>query len=207
MSTARISLAGQAFACYYAEGCGATSGTHDQPYYLVASPEQAQAGSQIGIYGEDNWTMSKDAQLDYGLRYDHSTGYTSGWMFSPRVGLTLWDGGKNTFHAFYGRFYAAPLLEDVRQDCVVLQGCSGEPVYDLQPERDAYLESGWKYAFNPSFTGSLNRLSSSTVVNILDTTQLLNTPLFAVFNNAIGVDNGVEIRLQDRLANERSVVV
>ncbi len=32
-------VATQAFACYYAEGCGATSGTHDQPYYLTAPPD------------------------------------------------------------------------------------------------------------------------------------------------------------------------
>ena len=193
-------VASQAFACYYAEGCGATNGTHDQPYYLTAPPDQGQAGSQVGIYGEDSWHISNNVLLNYGLRYDHSTGYTSGWMFSPRIGLNLWDGGKNTFHAFYGRFYAAPLLEDVRQDCVVLQGCTGEPVYDLQPERDSYAEMGWQYAFNPTFTGSLN-LFRRTAVNILDTTQLLNTPLFAVFNNAIGIDNGVELRLQNRLPN------
>ena len=34
------------------------------------------------------------------------------------------------------------------------------------------------------------------VVNVLDTTQLLNTPLFAVFNNAIGHANGLELRVQ-----------
>jgi hypothetical protein len=33
-----------------------------------------------------------------------------------------------------------------------------------------------------------------TVVNVLDTTNLLNTPLFAVYNSAIGVDRGIEGR-------------
>ena len=194
-------VASQAFACYYQDGCGATSGAHNQPYYLTAPPDQGQAGSQIGIYAQDNWKISDYTQLNYGLRYDHSTGYTGGYMFEPRIGLNLWDGGKNTFHAFYGRFYAAPLLEDVRQDCVLLQGCAGEPVYDLKPEQDAYVEGGWQYAFNPRFTASIN-LFRKTVVNVLDTTQLLDTPLFAVFNNAIGIDNGAELRFQDRLPND-----
>ena len=39
-------------------------------------------------------------------------------------------------------------------------------------------------------------------MNVLDTTQLLDTPLFAVFNNAIGIDNGAELRFQDRLPND-----
>lgn len=194
-------VATQAFGCYYPD-C-ADSGVHAQPYYLVVSPPQAQAGSQIGIYAEDKWQLSKYAQLNYGLRYDHSTGYTGGWQWSPRVGLNLWDGGKNTAHAYYGRFYAAPLLEDVRQDCVVLQGCPTVPVYNLQPERDSYYEIGLQHAFNPSFTGSVN-VFRKTTVNILDTTQLLNTPLFAVFNNAIGLDSGLEVRLDDRLHNGNS---
>jgi outer membrane receptor protein involved in Fe transport len=194
-------VASQVFACYYQEGCGATSGTHQQPYYLTSPSNQGQAGSQIGIYGQDNWKLSNYAQLNYGLRYDHSTGYTGGWMFSPRVALNLWDGGKNSYHVFYGRFYAAPLLEDVRQDCVVLQGCAGIPVYNLQPERDAYFETGWEYAFSPRFTGSLN-VFRKTSVNVLDTTQLLDTPLFAVFNNAIGIDTGAELRFQERLPND-----
>ncbi|MEO6836599.1 MAG: TonB-dependent receptor [Candidatus Tumulicola sp.] len=191
----------QAFACYYPD-CQ-NMGTHAQPYYLIASPNQAQAGSQIGIYAQDKWQLSKYVSLDYGVRYDHSTGYTGGWQFSPRVGVNVWDGGKNTFHAYYGRFYAAPLLEDVRQDCVVLQGCPSVPVYNLQPERDAYYETGWDHAFNANFTGSINIFRKS-VVNVLDTTQLLNTPLFAVFNNAIGTDSGVELRLNDRLRNGNS---
>lgn len=194
-------VATQAFACYYPD-C-ADSGDHASPYYLIASPVQAQAGSQVGIYAQDKWQMSKYAQLDYGLRYDHSTGYTGGWQLSPRVGLNLWDGGKNTFHAYYGRFYAAPLLEDVRQDCVLLQGCPTVPVYNLQPERDAYYETGWEHAFNPNFTAAINIFRKS-VVNVLDTTQLLNTPLFAVFNNAIGTDSGVELRVNSRLPNGNS---
>jgi outer membrane receptor protein involved in Fe transport len=193
--------AGQAFACYYAEGCGATSGTHAEPYYLFGAPEQTQAGSQIGIYGQDTWTIDKYVKFNYGLRYDHSTGYTSGWMFSPRLGLNVWDGGKNTAHVFYGRFYAAPLLEDVRQDCVVLQGCTGLPVYNLQPERDSYFETGVDHQFSPQLSGSFN-IFRKTSVNILDTTQLLDTPLFAVFNNAIGIDNGAELRFQERMQND-----
>jgi outer membrane receptor protein involved in Fe transport len=199
-------VATQTFACYFA-GC-ADSGPppHTQPYYLISTPQQAQAGSQIGIYGQDTWHVASNVEVNYGLRYDHSTGYTSGNMISPRIGINVAADPKNTLHVFYGRFYAAPLLEDVRQDCVLLQtdgGCTTTPVYDLKPEQDAYFEGGILHTFNPNFTGSLD-IFRKTTVNILDTTQLLNTPLFAVFNNAIGVDNGAELRLQDRLLNDDS---
>jgi outer membrane receptor for ferrienterochelin and colicin len=180
----------------------ASSGKIAVPYFPAYVAPQGQAGSQIGIYAEDKWEMSPNIVWSYGLRYDHSTGYVGGFQISPRIDVSVWDGGKNVVHAYYGKFYAAPLLEDVRQDCVVLsaqQACStANPVYDLKPESDSYYETGVTHSFNSQFSLSLNIFRKS-VVNILDTQQLLNTPVFAVFNNSIGLDNGVEFRLQDRM--------
>ncbi|MBV8066709.1 MAG: TonB-dependent receptor [Candidatus Eremiobacteraeota bacterium] len=189
----------QEFACYYVD-CK-SSGTVATPYFPAYTTPQAQAGSQIGIYGEDRWQETPYVIWSYGLRYDHSTGYTSGWQLSPRIGVSLWNGGKNVAHVYYGRFYAAPLLEDVRQACVLLQAqqacTSTHPVYDLKPESDAYFEMGDTFSFNPHFTLSAN-LFEKSVVNILDTTQLFNTPIFAVYNNAIGINHGFEMRLLDQ---------
>jgi outer membrane receptor protein involved in Fe transport len=192
--------ADQIFACFYVD-CK-SSGKIVSPYFPAFVVPQGQAGSQIGIYAEDKWQMTPNIVWNYGLRYDHSTGYVGGWQMSPRIGVSVWDGGKNVAHVYYGRFYAAPLLEDVRQDCVALSQqspCStANPVYDLKPESDAYYEMGVTHSFNPEFTGSVN-VFKKTVVNILDTQQFLNTPLFAVFNNSIGLDTGAEFRLQDRM--------
>src|SRR5580692_6461797 len=191
--------ASQEFACFYV-GC-ASSGVIAKPYYPAFTTPQGQAGSNIGVYGEDKWQMTPAVVWSYGLRYDHSTGYVGGWQLSPRIGVNIWDGGKNVAHVYYGKFYAAPLLEDVRQACVLLspqQACSTtNPVYDLKPESDSYYEMGVVHSFNPHFTGSINVFEKS-VVNVLDTTQLFNTPIFAVYNNAIGIDHGAEIRLQNQ---------
>jgi outer membrane receptor for ferrienterochelin and colicin len=156
-----------------------------------------QPGSQIGLYAEDKWSPTHALSVNYGLRYDRSSGFTGGSMFSPRIGVNYAADDKNVVHAYYGRMYAAPSLEDVRQDCVVLQGCPTVPVYDLKPERDAYWEMGVAHNFNSSIKGYVNYFNR-TSVNVLDTTQLLNTPLFAVFNNARGRDEGFETRLEGR---------
>jgi outer membrane receptor protein involved in Fe transport len=189
----------QEFACYYVD-CK-PSGTVATPYFPSYTTPQAQAGSQIGIYGEDRWQETPYILWSYGLRYDHSTGYVGGWQLSPRIGVSIWNGRKNVAHVYYGRFYAAPLLEDVRQACVLLQeqsACtSTHPVYDLKPESDAYFEIGDVLSFNPHFTLAAN-LFEKSVVNILDTTQLFNTPIFAVYNNSIGINHGFELKLQDQ---------
>lgn len=157
----------------------------------------AQAGTQVGLYAQDKWSPSRALSVNYGLRYDHSTGFTSGWQLSPRIGVNIAADDKNVVHFYYGRMYAAPSLEDVRQDCVVLQGCPTVPVYDLKPERDAYFEMGVQHTFNSSVKGYVNYFRRNSM-NVLDTTQLLNTPLFAVFNNARGRDEGFEARLDGR---------
>jgi outer membrane receptor protein involved in Fe transport len=189
--------ASQEFACYYVD-CK-SSGVVATPYFPAYTTPQGQAGSQLGIYGEDRWQMNPYVLWNYGLRYDQSTGYVGGSQLSPRIGVNIWDGGKNVAHVYYGKFYAAPLLEDVRQACVLLeaqQACSStHPVYDLKPESDSYYETGVVHTFNSHFNGSLNIFEKS-VVNVLDTTQLFNTPIFAVYNNAIGIDHGAEMHLQ-----------
>lgn len=215
----------QTFACYYVN-C-AVPGTLDMngnpipvtpatpangypAAYYAASSTQSQPGSQVAIYAQDKWQPSQGVSFDYGLRYDHSTGYVGGYMFQPRLGMNLAFDGNNIFHIFWGRYYAAPLLEDVRQACVIFQaqnGCADQngntvtnPVYDLQPEMDSYFEAGIQHNFGGHLTGWIN-IFQKNVVNVLDTTQLLNTPLFAVYNNAIGTNTGGELRLQDRLNN------
>jgi outer membrane receptor protein involved in Fe transport len=154
-----------------------------------------QKGFQTGAYVEDKWTPVPTLAINAGLRYDHSTGYVGGSQLSPRLEINQEIGIGTILHAYYGRLYAAPSLEDTRRDAIVTQTSpTATPVYDLQPERDTYVEVGLARTFRPGLRGYINAFDR-TVVNVLDTTQLANTPLFAVFNNAIGRDRGVELRL------------
>ncbi len=161
----------------------------------------SQTGSLFGAYIEDKWTASPWFSMNLGLRYDYSNGFVQGNQISPRIGLNLLVDPKDVFHAYFGRLYAAPFLEDTRESCVQIQACtSGTPVYDLKPEHDSYTEFGLGHTFSPSVYGYFNGWYRS-VNNVLDTTQLFPTPIFAVFNNSVGIANGAELRFTDRLAN------
>jgi outer membrane receptor protein involved in Fe transport len=154
----------------------------------------AQRGSQTGAYIQDVWSVSPRLTLKPGLRYDLSTGFTSGSQLSPRFEIDDAITSSTILHAYIGRLYAAPSLEDTRREAVVTQTSpTATPVFDLQPERDTYLEVGVAHTFAPGMRAYLNAFDR-TAVNVLDTTQLANTPLFAVFNNAIGVARGIEGR-------------
>ncbi|HEY0613773.1 MAG TPA: TonB-dependent receptor [Candidatus Elarobacter sp.] len=152
-------------------------------------------GSRIGAYVSDKWTPTPKLAISAGLRYDHSTGFTGGAQLSPRLEINHEIARGTVLHAYAGRLYAAPALEDVRRDAVVTQTSSAAvPVYDLKPERDTYVEIGIARTFRPGLRAYLNAFDR-TAVNVLDTTQLANTPLFAVFNNAVGRDRGLELRV------------
>jgi len=162
--------------------------------------DTSQRGSNTGAYVEDVWAPNTALSIKPGLRYDHSTGYTSGAQLSPRFEVDQRLAPGTILHAYIGRYYAAPGLEDTRRAAVITQTSpTDNPVYDLLPERDTYLEVGVAHDFSTSTRAYVNAFDR-TVVNVLDTTNLLNTPLFAVYNSAIGTDRGIEGRYEKNTA-------
>ncbi|MBD5635688.1 MAG: TonB-dependent receptor, partial [Candidatus Eremiobacteraeota bacterium] len=162
----------------------------------------SQRGSQFGAYVQDKWTPTRYVSLLGGLRYDHSTGYVGGGQLSPRIEFNGQIDPQDILHAYYGRLYAAPFLEDTRRAADILGGdtTGGPPAYDLKPERDSYYEFGLAHTFAPGARATLN-FWKRDVQNVLDTTQLANTPIFAVFNNTIGIAKGVEGRVDASFRN------
>ncbi len=156
----------------------------------------AQAGTLFGAYLQDRWALGQRIAINYGLRFDYSTGFVRAAQLSPRVEVNYSFDRATIFHAYFGRLYAAPALEDTRRDAVVTQTTAdANPPYDLKPEHDSYVEFGIAHTYHPGLSLYANAWQRN-VVNVLDTTQLLNTPLFAVFNNSIGHANGLELRVQ-----------
>ncbi len=160
--------------------------------------DSAQRGSLLGAYVQDKWTPTRYVSVLGGLRYDHSTGYVSGAQLSPRLEFNGQFTPSDIFHAYYGRLYAAPFLEDTRKAADILSGVTSATPYDLQPEHDSYYEFGLAHTFAPGTRATVN-FWKRDVENVLDTTQLANTPIFAVFNNTIGIAKGVEVRVDAAL--------
>lgn len=66
--------------------------------YTASQSAVAHAGSQIGIYAQDKWSPSRVLTVGYGVRYDRSTGFTSGFQISPRIGVNIAPDDKNVVH-------------------------------------------------------------------------------------------------------------
>jgi outer membrane receptor protein involved in Fe transport len=164
----------------------------------------SQRGTQLDAYVEDKWTPTQYFSVLGGLRADRSTGYVSGGQLSPRIEINGQVDPQDILHVYYGRLYAAPFLEDTRRAAAVLAGVTSPIPYSLQPERDQYYEFGLEHALTPTTRTTLN-FWKRDVTNVLDTQQLVNTPIFAVFNNSIGIAKGVEGRVDSRFANGDSL--
>ena len=156
----------------------------------------AQRGTGLAAYIQDDWTVTPLVAIQIGLRYDRSTGFVGGNELQPRIGMNVRVGPDTVLHAYYGRLYAAPALEDTRLDAVVTGGGSGAtlPTYDLKPEHDSYYELGLAQTFRGGVNGYVN-VWQRNAWNVLDTTQIFPTPIFATFNNAVGFAHGFELRL------------
>lgn len=167
----------------------------------------AQRGSETSAYLEDVWAPNASLAVKPGVRYDHSTGYVSGGQLSPRFEVDQTVAPGTVLHAFLGRYYAAPGLEDTRQAAVITGtfAFAGAPAYDLQPERDTLLEAGIAHDFGTGRRAYVNAFDR-TVVNVLDTTNLINTPLFAVYNSAVGVTRGIEAHYAESTARSNTGV-
>ncbi len=160
----------------------------------------AQHGTAYAAYLQDTWTPAAWFSLQAGLRYDLSNGFVEGNQVQPRVGANLRIAPQTTLHAYYGRLYAAPSLEDTRRDAVIAAGGAPTdplPVYDLRPQTESYYEAGIARSFGGGTDATIN-VWQRNVWNVLDTTQIFPTPIFAVYNNALGLAHGFELRLTGR---------
>ncbi len=117
------------------------------------SSDVAQGGTLFGAYVQDRWALGQRFAINSGLRFDHSTGFVGGSQLSPRLEVNYSFDRATVFHAYAGRLYAAPSLEDTRRDAIVTQTTAdANPPYDLKPERDSYVEFGLAHTFHPGFS-------------------------------------------------------
>lgn len=167
----------------------------------------AQRGTLFGAYAEDKWTPTNFFSVLGGLRFDHSTGYVGGSQLSPRLEVNGEVDPQDILHFYYGRLYSAPFVEDTRLAAIITAPAgtnASVPAYDLQPERDSYYEFGLAHTLTPNSQAYIN-FWKRNVYNVLDTTQIYPTPIFAVYNNTIGIAKGVEGRVESHWGNGDSL--
>jgi outer membrane receptor for ferrienterochelin and colicins len=83
--------------------------TSNVPLTIIENGTQVQ---QIqSVYLQDEWKALAPLTINYGLRYDHYSAYSSGGQLSPRVNAVWEFPTETTLHGGYSRYFTPPPFE------------------------------------------------------------------------------------------------
>ena len=78
---------------------------------VSASPTMSpRLGWLAGVYVQDEWKLTNQLTMNYGLRFDQMDQFVSANQFSPRLSFTYKPFENTTFHAGYARYFTPPVL-------------------------------------------------------------------------------------------------
>ncbi|HUN26224.1 MAG TPA: TonB-dependent receptor [Steroidobacteraceae bacterium] len=83
--------------------------TSDTPEYIEDNGNQTQEIESA--YLQDEWKMFSGFTLNYGVRFDHYSAYSSGSQTSPRVNFVWEFASDTTVHGGYSRYFTPPPFE------------------------------------------------------------------------------------------------
>lgn len=63
------------------------------------------------LYVQDEWLLLPALTVNYGLRFDHYSAFSSGSQLSPRINFVWQAAAGTTVHAGYSRFFSPPPFE------------------------------------------------------------------------------------------------
>ncbi len=78
---------------------------------LNASNQNIQTRQELWV--QDQWSPTDDWTFNLGVRGDAIQGFYNEGQVSPRVGVTYKHNQSNVFHAYYGRLFTPPNVEQV----------------------------------------------------------------------------------------------
>ncbi len=161
---------------------------------------------------QDQWSPTDHWTFNLGLRYDQIQGFYNEGQVSPRVGVTYKYNQSNVFHAYYGRLFTPPNVEQIAFINLNTTGTTAEPDdptgFRPRAERAHYFEVGSYHAISRYAT--LEVAGYYKLANFLsDAGQFGSTPLlnFFAFNNGWqrGIDGALKVQFTDNLTGRGNV--
>jgi outer membrane receptor protein involved in Fe transport len=157
----------------------------------------AQTSSTESVYVQDEWALTPDLTLNYGLRYDRFNGFRNEDQVSPRVNLVWKPLASTTVHAGYSRYFTPPPFELVGSTAVAkfANTTAASPgSLDTTPyaERSNYYDIGLETQPAAGLTLGLDTYYKSSH-NLIDEGQFGAPIILTPFNYADGLQYGIEL--------------
>ena len=174
----------------------------------------SKLGWLAGVYAQDEWKLTNQLTMNYGLRFDQMDQFVSANQLSPRLSFTYKPFENTTFHAGYARYFTPPVLvEAAPANISLFNGTTGQlsgqsdPVL---PERSHYFDAGvdQKFKFGCGSDGkNCSNLDLGIDAYYKIATDLIDNGLFgqalvlSAFNYARGYNEGIEFKAKYTTGN------
>ena len=173
------------------------SQTSDIPLSIIDNGSQSQEIESV--YLQDEWKIWSGVTLNYGLRFDHYSAYSSGSQLSPRVNFVWELQTGTTVHGGYSRYYTPPPFELVGSETFTkFAGTSALPPgsvkQDTPPiaERTDYYDFGLQQKLlNRTLTLGVDSFYEQSQ-HLIDEGQFGAPIILTPFNYRYGLIGGVE---------------
>ena len=180
--------------------------TSNVPLSVIDNGTQVQ---QIqSVYLQDEWKPLSPLTVNYGLRYDHYSAYSSGSQLSPRVNFVWEFPSDTTLHGGYSRYYTPPPFELVGSETFTkLAGTTALPpgsnTQDTPPiaERANYYDLGVQQTLlDKTLTLGVDSFYEQAQ-HLIDEGQFGAPIILTPFNYRYGLIGGVEFTANYTIRN------
>jgi outer membrane receptor protein involved in Fe transport len=159
-------------------------------------------GWNLGAYVQDEWKLTSQLTLNYGIRFDQLYQFVHANQFSPRAALVYKPFDGTTFHAGYARYFTPPMQAQATQSNLALfTGTTNQPEQTnndpVKPERSHYFDVGVDQKLLPGLTAGLDAYYKIATDQI-DDGQFGQAVVLTQFNWARGYSEGVEAKVKYR---------
>lgn len=148
-------------------------------------------------YLQDEWQLAPALTLNYGLRVDRLSAFTSGGQLSPRFNAVWQPAPGTTLHAGYARYFSPPPFELVGSRSIAkFANTTAAPgsLVDSPPlpERADYLDAGMQQKIGNGLTLGLDSYYKVSR-NLIDEGQFGAPIILTPFNYRHGRQYGIEL--------------
>ena len=167
----------------------------DAPFSITDN--NSKFGWIAGIYVQDEWKVTNQLTLNFGLRFDQMWQYVNANQLSPRFNVVYKPFDGTTFHAGYARYFTPPPQAIAAPtNIIATANTTAQPENFLQnpvlPERSHYFDAGVVQKITPNLQVGIDAYYK-IATDLLDDGQFGQALILSGFNYAKAYNSGVEL--------------